>query len=350
MFCPKCGTQNPDGSKFCKGCGAPLGAQSATGPHAGVTGAAPASAPSPLAGAAPAPGPAQEAAEKPRVKARVPVVAVVVTIAAVLVVGLATRWFGLAGSGLKAGTYYLGDSSGHTEMMLSVHGDGVVGVTMAGKGTFEGRSKAKRSNGHLVIELSDPNFAIPGTSASDVSDLSVSLILPSGLDKGSYAGDYAFRMSGTEGSDSYAFVVWFRLGDDGNVYFNSYSSDDSSEDPKTVFDSIANGSWSDDDAQQMATWRANDDGSVGFGFYDASGNLTGPEPSRHTSSADAVGDHHGDGPDVHDAVLVLTGRRGPGLPARPGLAGAARVRPIPPAASCDGPDAVSYIGLCISRG
>ena len=273
MFCPKCGTQNPDGSKFCKGCGAPLGAQSATGPHAGATGAAPASTPSPLAGAAPAPGPAQEAAEKPRVKARVPVVAVVVTIVAVLVVGLATRWFGLAGSGLKAGTYYLRDSDRSTAFMLSVHGDGVVGVTMAGKGTFEGRSKAKRSNGHLVIELSDPNFAIPGASASDVSDLSVSLILPSGLDKGSYAGDYAFRMSGTEGSDSYAFVVWFRLGDDGNVYLNSYSSDDSSEDPKTVFDSIANGSWSDDDAQQTTTWRANDDGSAGFGVYDASGNL-----------------------------------------------------------------------------
>ena len=274
MFCPKCGTQNPDGSKFCKGCGAPLGAQSATGPHAGVTGAAPASAPSPVAGAAPAPGPAQEAAEKPRVKARVPVVAVVVTIAAVLVVGLATRWFGLAGSGLKAGTYYLRDSSDR-EMMLSVHGDGVVGVTIAGDGTFEGRSKAKRSNGHLVIELSDPNFAIPGTSASDVSDLSVSLILPSGLDKGSYAGDYAFRMSGTKSSNSLAQVVWLRLGDDGNVYLNSYSSGGSSGEPNDIFDSIANGSWSDDDAQQTMTWRANDDGSAGFGLYDASGNLQG---------------------------------------------------------------------------
>lgn len=34
MFCPKCGTQNPDGSKFCSGCGQPLApaAQSASQP------------------------------------------------------------------------------------------------------------------------------------------------------------------------------------------------------------------------------------------------------------------------------------------------------------------------------
>ena len=25
MFCPKCGTKNVDGAKFCTGCGAPLG-------------------------------------------------------------------------------------------------------------------------------------------------------------------------------------------------------------------------------------------------------------------------------------------------------------------------------------
>lgn len=35
MFCPKCGTQNPDGSKFCSGCGQPLApaSQSASAPQ-----------------------------------------------------------------------------------------------------------------------------------------------------------------------------------------------------------------------------------------------------------------------------------------------------------------------------
>lgn len=46
MFCPKCGTQNPDGSKFCSGCGQPLApaTQSASQPAS-----APQPAPQPAA-------------------------------------------------------------------------------------------------------------------------------------------------------------------------------------------------------------------------------------------------------------------------------------------------------------
>lgn len=40
MFCPKCGTANPDGSKFCKACGAPL-RQQAPGTQVTTTSAAP---------------------------------------------------------------------------------------------------------------------------------------------------------------------------------------------------------------------------------------------------------------------------------------------------------------------
>ncbi len=38
MFCPKCGTENNDGAKFCVGCGAALGSQSNAGSndHGGV--------------------------------------------------------------------------------------------------------------------------------------------------------------------------------------------------------------------------------------------------------------------------------------------------------------------------
>ena len=41
MFCPKCGTKNVDGAKFCRGCGAPLAAAPAA-PVAGGSAAAPA--------------------------------------------------------------------------------------------------------------------------------------------------------------------------------------------------------------------------------------------------------------------------------------------------------------------
>jgi hypothetical protein len=268
MFCPKCGTQNPDGSKFCKGCGAPLGGQ----PAASHVGSPAPGAPGPTPTPGPAPAGASTAARKPRPKASAPMIAVVATIVATLVVGFATRWFGLAGSGLKPGTYCLNDSSGSTAMMLSVHGDGVVGVTVAGTGTFEGRCEATRSNGHLVLKLDDPNFAMSGTSANDVSDLSVSLILPSKLGKGSYAGDYAFRMSGTRGSQNLDQVIWLRFGDDGNVSAGEYSTGGSAGDPSAIFDSIASGSWFDDNAEQIGTWLASD-GNAGVEAYDTSGNI-----------------------------------------------------------------------------
>lgn len=266
MFCPKCGTENPDGSRYCKGCGAPLGGQPATSRHAG----APAPGAAPAAAAAPTPDAAAATDEKSRGKVKSPVIAVAAAVVAVLVVGFATGWYGLRGSGLRAGTYFLKSSSGSAKVMLSAHNDGIVGGTFDEEGTFEGKSRSKTSHGHVVVKLSDPRYDMPSISASDVS---VSLILPSGLDKGSYAGDYAFRISGTGSSDSLDRVAWMRLGDDGNVYVNSYSSDGSSEDPKAVFDSIANGSWSDDQAQQVGTWRANDGDAVGFGVYDTSGNL-----------------------------------------------------------------------------
>lgn len=31
MFCPKCGVQNPDGARFCAGCGSPLPAAGDSG-------------------------------------------------------------------------------------------------------------------------------------------------------------------------------------------------------------------------------------------------------------------------------------------------------------------------------
>lgn len=157
-------------------------------------------------------------------------------------------------------------------MMLSVHGDGVVGVTVAGMGAFEGRCEATRSNGHLVLKLDDPNFVTSGTSANDVSDLSVSLVLPSKLGKGSYAGDYAFRMSGIRGSQYLDQVMWLRFGDDGNVSAGEYSTGSSAGDPSAIFDSIVSGSWFDGNAEQIGTWRASDDGA-GVEAYDTSGNI-----------------------------------------------------------------------------
>ena len=52
MFCPKCGTQNPDGSQFCGSCGTPFTHAPKPGP---VPGAAPSPTSAPSFGPTPAP-------------------------------------------------------------------------------------------------------------------------------------------------------------------------------------------------------------------------------------------------------------------------------------------------------
>jgi hypothetical protein len=298
MFCPKCGAQNPDGAKFCKGCGAPLGGRPAAAPHAGAptpgaawTPGVPGAAPTPgVPAAAPVPGmpgATSTPAMGPRLKARVPAIVAVVAIAAVLVVGLATSWFGLAANdGLKAGTYYLNNSDGSPATMLSVHGDGIVGVTDPSGWTIEGKSEVTNSNGHLVVKLSDLRGS--GLGGADASDLSISLILPSKLGKGSYAGDYA--LAALTGSGTRGTVEWLQLRDDGSashkVYvcgmsssgnsFNdalnaiAYGDSLSDKDPNVILGSIANGNWSDAQAD-TATWHASDSGGSGFDVYSTSG-------------------------------------------------------------------------------
>lgn len=67
MFCPNCGTQNPDGTSFCSNCGSPLTsnvnpapapAPAPVTPVTPVAPVAPAPAPAPVAPVAPAPAPA----------------------------------------------------------------------------------------------------------------------------------------------------------------------------------------------------------------------------------------------------------------------------------------------------
>lgn len=90
MFCSKCGSEIAEGSAFCGKCGAPVGAQAG--------GAAPAgSAQGAASGSAGAGSPAPR-----RSGAKIGVIAAVVVVAVVLVAGLATNWFGLAGVQPKA--------------------------------------------------------------------------------------------------------------------------------------------------------------------------------------------------------------------------------------------------------
>lgn len=85
MFCPKCGSEIAEGSAFCGKCGAPVGAQAGGATPAGnaqgaLSGNAGAGAPTPK-----------------RNGAKIGAIAAAVVVVAVLVIGFATNWFGLAG-------------------------------------------------------------------------------------------------------------------------------------------------------------------------------------------------------------------------------------------------------------
>lgn len=84
MFCPKCGTQNPDGARFCGGCGNELLARAVPAGAAATTPAASTAPVAPMAVAAAAP---QAAAYQPAVKKRSSLVPIIIGAAALVIAG-----------------------------------------------------------------------------------------------------------------------------------------------------------------------------------------------------------------------------------------------------------------------
>jgi len=248
VFCPKCGVENQDGAKFCKGCGSPLGGQPTNSPFAGT----------------PAPGVTPVPAPKPQKKPKLPVIIAAVAIVAVLVVGFATSWFGLVGHGLSNGVYTF---DGRVDGMLSVHSDGIIAFSSGS--TLEGKSEVTKSGDHLIVSLSDTH-----TDSSHANETE-SFVIPSTFGSGSYSGEYALYHSySKDDGTKYEELFWAQLKDDGTIVYRAYSSDrryGPSTDCSAIFKSISSGSWSDDQATQ-GTWRKNDS-SEGITVYDKNGNI-----------------------------------------------------------------------------
>lgn len=252
MFCPKCGVENPDGAKFCKGCGSPLGGQPTSAPFAGT----------------PAPGVTPMPAPKPQKKPKLPVIIAAVAIVAVLVVGFATSWFGLAGHSLPNGVYTFSESDGGVTMFSS-HNDGISSISI-GLFYYEGKTEVTSSGDHQIVSLSDAHT----NESSNYSSIEFSFALPSKFGNGPYAGDYAMYVSMTPNGYSKPLeeLLWAQLKDDGTAVYREYtSSSTNGTDCSAIFNSISSGSWSDDQATQ-GTWRKNDS-SEGITVYDKSGNI-----------------------------------------------------------------------------
>ena len=190
MFCPSCGTRNPEGVRFCKACGADL-----SGRRAG--------APAPQA-AVQAPTPGAPAFTRLATATRrhigrggvIAGIAATVAIALVVAVGLRTGWFGLAQPHPTPGTYTFTSSlvysslASHATMVLSVTENGSATLAIDGQ-SFGGNARVSwAGRDHLYVQVpvtraslglgenSKPEFTNVTDSLKSVTALSLGDVQP----------------------------------------------------------------------------------------------------------------------------------------------------------------------------
>ena len=224
MFCPRCGAQIPDGATFCTKCGnqLPDGQRQA--------------------GSVP-PAPA------PRRRPKAPLVAAlvaVVVVAGVVVAGMLTNWFGLAGSKWPAGTYLLQDGTDQS-IILTVEEDGRVSFTQTGYSSYyyTGEGTIKVQDGSALIEVDD----VTGSGGTVPSEMA--FVVPTdAAAKGEIEGDWAmlFVYEG-EDAENYGItagqLAWANVDGRGNITLRNYSSytGDRCDD---ILETIHEGDWHDD--------------------------------------------------------------------------------------------------------
>ena len=143
MFCPRCGSQLPDGIKFCTSCGAQLGEKVST--------PAPAPTPVPASPAAPAPG-----------RRRAPVVAAAIALVALLAAGGVAAWWFL----LRPDPVYVRVSARPVWTNQEVLGDSVARDAMKtnmSTATSVAPTRTIWSLTGLTVELSDRGATLSET-------------------------------------------------------------------------------------------------------------------------------------------------------------------------------------------
>lgn len=201
MFCSKCGTQNPDNSRFCKGCGGELR-------QAAASAAAAAPAPAPAMAAAPAAAPAATIMSAPAAAAKkLPVKKpIIIAIAAVVVVALIVLVVSLfSGPGKVSYSFQAeGKSVGPVEFVKD--GNDLV-VQMGTNMTFSMRLlKEGTMEGGTIYGLSSDQIDLAGLenfdrSLSTASKSSFKVLVPDGFMSGNLKGKWImWSLSGSSGS------------------------------------------------------------------------------------------------------------------------------------------------------
>lgn len=215
MFCPKCGTKNDDGARFCANCGAPLArpaAQAQGGPAAPAAG---------MAGQQAAPYAAHQSpysvppmAVKPKVN-RLPLIggiaaaAVAIILVVVFVVlppiQLANSRFNGSFDLSLSGTPIVSISGNGDQMTL---GMSYSGFFSSGQNTISGTvDSVSRADDDLAYKLK--NVSLSGTDSGETQNMELTLVVPKDASTAKPYGRYAVVMSGVEdGSEILMSIVF----------------------------------------------------------------------------------------------------------------------------------------------
>ena len=218
MFCPKCGQELPDGSKFCPWCGA-ASTSVANGSQPKAADPAPVQTPAPAAPSAPAPDyaaapGAPKRSKKPLILGGIAVVAVAV-IATVVV--FATGLLGGGGSATFPNGYFSldgvipfgfrvsGEEGEQTIEFLSPYTSSEDGVLGSGTLVSDG------SNSHGTIwRIEDFEYAPEYSSSSGVE--SIRLQFPESIAEGDPTGTWYLEISESNGNVTYVVAQFLEDG------------------------------------------------------------------------------------------------------------------------------------------
>lgn len=309
MFCPRCGAQNPDGAKFCAGCGAPLASRPAQPQSPGAAGLQTQGAPQvpgrQVPGGAYAPGqqqgtrpgiPGQPAygansayagvagAPKRGNRATRPLIIVGGAAAAVVVVLLAVFLVAPAITGANArfnGSFEI-DVSGSP---LTVTGSGntmTVGISPSSSffssssgGTITGTvDKVAKVDDSMAYKLKDVTYSGDG---SNVDELEATIVVPRGASTKNPYGRYAVIVEQVaSGSRALVSIVFDYTNDQKAKLTMPFAYGDEST---TTHDDLA---WADATSSSYDPEGSHDNG--GAIYYDLEGSSSGPGSSSFSAT------------------------------------------------------------------
>ena len=244
MFCPKCGAGNPDGAKFCSGCGAPMPQAAGAGRQGQVAPAGQAASINQVAGA------------KPRRPKKKPIIIALVVALVAVAVAVGVKLF--LPSGDPVSTMYLDWDT--ASFGYSVNGDDASAV-IAGT-SLTGKVQSTRQSGDVTIyEVGQVSFSgqqMPG-------DSKLLICAPKGATTGNPAGQWGVTVLGDynprqilqmkmtvdkNGACSYSFAGGYGLSSDD---FDAFAADPL-KDPSCLDEDnsdvlTASGTWSKADTE-----------------------------------------------------------------------------------------------------